>query len=234
MPIESYNFEIEKRIGVMTFYHQNEYPLVGTPVTICFLNHQQEWISKIEKINSDQIVISEPNKVTELSLEIGMELILTWPDVEGLGQGKCILEAIEYSPKTTYWRLRPISVFEINQRRAYPRIEIDLKVNMELEDNSILTATLINLSYEGMQCGLSWKHNLLDIGSKIKITFIDTFQKRVTIPGEVVRIKLTRQHKADIAIFFDKSNEDDNYNFDNYFFDLETVEQDSLLDYSHD
>ncbi len=212
----------------MTFYDQNDYPLVDTPVTISFLDYpQEEWFSKIKKINPDQIVVFEPNQVTEFSPESGMELTLTWPDPEGLGQVKCILETIYFSSEATYWKLNPISVFEINQRRAYSRIEVDFKINIEIENNSI-SAKLINLSYEGMQCELLWVPDLLDIGNKVRTIFIYDSQEIVAISGEVVRIKLLRQHKASVAIFFDKSNESDNHNFTNYFFCLENMKQDPL------
>lgn len=208
----------------MTLYYQNEYLLVGTPVTICFLSDQQEWFSKIEKINSDEIVVLEPKMATELRIETGIPLILTWADPDGLGQVKCVLNTIETSPTATYWKITPTSVFEINQRRAYPRINLDLKLNLKIE-NDFIPAHLINLSYEGLKCELNWVQNLLNIGNKVKVNFLDASQETMTVSGEIVRIKLTQKNKADLAIYFDKSDNKDNEQFSNYFFYLENKKE---------
>lgn len=152
-----------------------------------------EYTSRVEELAADSVVVSMPTGANSALLASGTrEVDLTWLSPRGRYEQPCRLEPSRGRPGSARsWRLRPLRLPLLIQRRRYVRVRSDLDVRLEL-GGDVVKGTTIDISEGGFRIRLPRRANARDIARDIArfepvVVHAVVGNREISIPGRVLR-----------------------------------------------
>lgn len=156
-----------------------------------------EYTTRVEELEDDSVVVSIPAGANSALLASGTrEVDLAWLSPRGRYEQPCRLEPSRGRPGSAKsWRLRPLRLPLLIQRRRYVRVRSDLDVRLESGGNVVKGMT-IDISEGGFRIRLPRRDNTRDVARDIArdiaefepaVVHAVVGNREIAIPGRVLR-----------------------------------------------